>query len=262
MACNVEKVLAVAAAEVGYLEKKNGNLNYLYNKTANAGDKNYTKYGYEMHAVYPAVMDYPAYWCDAFVDWCFYKAYGLTNAKGLLRGNFNDYTIASAQLYKNKNAWHQTPKVGDQVFFWNSTKKIHHTGLVTAVSSGRFETIEGNTSGGSAVIRNGGAVCRKSYAIGASSIAGFGRPAYDKQPAFTPGWVKSGENWYYRIAEGKNAHGWRIVNHHWYYFNSRGKMLTDWQEINGNWYYMQPSGGLEGALYRTDENGAQYIWTV
>ena len=94
--------------------------------------------------------------------------------------------------------------------------------LVTAVSSGRFETIEGNTSGGSIVIRNGGAVCRKSYAIGTSSIAGFGRPAYDKQPAFTPSWVKSGENW----------------------------------------YYMQPTGGLEGALYRSDENGAQYIWTV
>ena len=262
MACNVEKVLEVAAAEVGYLEKKNGDLKYLYDKTANAGDKNYTKYGYEMHAVYPAVMDYPAYWCDAFVDWCFYKAYGLANAKGLLGGNFDDYTVASAQLYKNKKAWHQTPKVGDQVFFWNSAKKIHHTGLVTVVSSGRFEAIEGNTSGGSAVIRNGGAVCRKSYAIGASSIAGFGRPAYDKQPAFTPGWIKSGDNWYYRVAEGKNAHGWRIVNHHWYYFDSKGKMLTGWQEINGNWYYMQPSGGLEGALYRSDENGAQYIWTV
>lgn len=263
MACTVDKVLSVARGEKGYIEKRDGNLAYLYDKTANAGDKNYTKYGYEMHKIYPEVMDYPAYWCDAYVDWLFYKAYGIANAKGLLGGNFDDYTIASAQLYKNKNAWYQTPKVGDQVFFWNSSKRIHHTGLVIGVDDGHFDTSEGNTSNvTSQVVRNGGAVCEKRYAIGSSSIAGFGRPVYDKQPAFTPHWVHDGEKWYYRIAEGKNTHGWLVVNHHWYYFNDRGEMLTDWQQINGNWYYMQPSGGLEGALYRSDENGAQCIWTV
>lgn len=263
MDCNVEKVLDIAIAEEGYLEKKDGNLTYLYDKTANAGDKNYTKYGYEMHKVYPEVMDYPAYWCDAFVDWCFYKAYGIANAKKLLGGNFDDYTIQSAQLYKNKGAWYQTPKVGDQVFFWNSSKKIHHTGLVIAVGGNTFTTIEGNTSNlTSQVVRNGGAVCKKSYTVGASSIAGFGRPAYDKQSSFTPHWVHDGAAWYYRIEEGKNAHGWLVVNHHWYYFDDKGRMLTDWQQINGNWYYFQPSGDLEGALYRSDENGAQYIWTV
>lgn len=260
MACHVEKVLAIAEAEVGYLEKRDGDLAYLYEKTENAGDRNYTKYGYEMHRIYPSVMDYPAYWCDAFVDWCFYKAYGISNAKKLLGGNFDDYTVASAQLYKNKKAWYQMPKVGDQVFFQNSTR-INHTGLVVAVNGNRFDTIEGNTSGGSAVVANGGGVHRKSYVVGNSRIAGFGRPAYDKQ-SFQPHWVHDGKDWYYRVAEGKNAHGWLVVNRHWYYFDPFGRMLTDWQEINGNWYYMQPSGDLEGALYRSDENGAQYIWTV
>ena len=99
----VNKVIEIALAEVGYLEKKSNS--QLDSKTANAGSANYTKYGRDMHKLYPSVMDFPAAWCDAFVDWCFYKAYGVANAKGLLGGNFNDYTVSSAQLYKNKGAW-------------------------------------------------------------------------------------------------------------------------------------------------------------
>ena len=47
MANTVDKVLKVARGEVGYLEKRNAN--NLYNKTANAGSNNYTKYGKEKH---------------------------------------------------------------------------------------------------------------------------------------------------------------------------------------------------------------------
>lgn len=177
MANTVNKVLAIAEAEVGYLEKKS-NAN-LYDKTANAGDANYTKYGKEMHDIYPSVMDFPAAWCDAFVDWCFYKAYGVSNAKALIGGNFNDYTPSSAQLYKNKNAWYTTPKVGDQIFFKNSTR-INHTGLVYKVDSTYVYTIEGNTSGASGVVANGGGVCKKKYKLNYSSIAGYGRPKYDE----------------------------------------------------------------------------------
>lgn len=173
-----DKVINIALAEVGYLEKKSNS--QLESKTANAGSGNYTKYGKEMHAVYPAVMDFPAAWCDAFVDYCFYKAYGVANAKGLLGGNFNDYTVASAQLYKNKGAWHATPKVGDQIFFKNS-KRIYHTGLVYKVTATRVYTIEGNTSGASGVIANGGGVCKKSYLLTDSRIAGYGRPKYDEE---------------------------------------------------------------------------------
>ena len=175
----VDKVLSIAEAEVGYLEKKDGNLNYLYDKTANAGSNNYTKYNKEMHDIYPAVMDYPAYWCDAFVDWCFYKAYGVANAKGLLGGNFDDYTIQSAQLYKNKGAYYTTLKVGDQIFF-NNGVRICHTGIVYAVDSSRVYTIEGNTSGGSTVVANGGGVAKKSYLLSYNRIDGYGRPNYDE----------------------------------------------------------------------------------
>lgn len=172
----VDKVLHIALAEVGYLEKKSNS--QLYSKTANAGSANYTKYGKEMHDLYPSVMDYPAAWCDAFVDWCFYKAYGITNAKGMIGGSFNDYTPASAQLYKAKNAWYTSdPKPGDQIFFKNSTR-IYHTGLVYQVDNTYVYTIEGNTSGTSGVIANGGGVCKKKYKRSYSKIAGYGRPNY------------------------------------------------------------------------------------
>ena len=177
MANTVDKVLAIAEAEVGYLEKKSNS--QLYDKTANAGSANYTKYGKEMHDLYPSVMDFPAAWCDCFVDWCFYKAYGMTNAKALLSGDFNDYTVASAQLYKNKGAYYKTnPKIGDQIFFKNDVR-ICHTGLVYKVDTSKVYTIEGNTSGANGVIANGGGVCKKSYPINYSKIDGYGRPKYD-----------------------------------------------------------------------------------
>lgn len=174
---NVHTVIDLALNEVGYLEKKSNS--QLDDKTANAGSANYTKYGRDMHNLYPSVMDFPASWCDAFVDWCFYKAYGVCNAKGLLGGDFNDYTPSSAQLYKNKNVWYTSnPKMGDQIFFKNDTR-ICHTGLVYDVDSKYVYTIEGNTSGASGVIANGGGVCKKKYPLTYSNIAGYGRPKYD-----------------------------------------------------------------------------------
>lgn len=176
------KVIEIALAEVGYLEKRSNS--QLDSKTANAGSANYTKYGRDMHKLYPSVMDFPAAWCDAFVDWCFQKAYGVSNAKGLLGGKFDDYTPNSAQLYKNKGAWHKTPKKGDQIFFTNGSR-ICHTGLVYKVDSAKVYTVEGNTSGASGVIANGGGVCKKSYTLNYSRIAGYGRPKYDAEPGKT-----------------------------------------------------------------------------
>ena len=177
MANTPDKVIKIAEAEIGYLEKKS---NYkLDDKTANAGSNNYTKYGRDMHKLYPSIMDFPAAWCDCFVDWCFQKAYGVSTAKSLLGGNFNDYTVASAQAYKNKGAWYTSnPKVGDQIFFKNDVR-ICHTGIVYAVDSTKVYTIEGNTSGASGVIPNGGGVCKKAYKINSDYIAGYGRPKYD-----------------------------------------------------------------------------------
>ena len=165
-----DKVIEVAAAEVGYLEKKSNK--DLDSKTANAGDKNFTKYARDL---YPDLQGQP--YCDMFVDWCFVKAYGKATAKKLL-GGFSAYTPDSAQYFKDRNQWHtDNPEKGDEIFFENS-ERICHTGIVYKVDSTTVYTIEGNTSAGEQVIPNGGAVCKKSYRLYNSRIAGYGRPDY------------------------------------------------------------------------------------
>nr|DAR37962.1 MAG TPA: hypothetical protein [Caudoviricetes sp.] len=187
------KVIKIAKAEKGYLEKSavayKKNPKVLDKKTDGAGKDNYTKYGRDMHKIYPAVMDFPAYWCDAFVDWCFYRAYGVTTAKSLLRGNFDDYTVASASMYEKHGALGTKPKYGSQVFFTRNGKVsgCHHTGLVTKVDSTHFYTMEGNTSGASTVVSNGGGVKAKKYKI--ADYKGkviFGYPKYDTEPRTKP----------------------------------------------------------------------------
>jgi hypothetical protein len=173
MSNTLDKLFKVAVNEIGYLEKKTNS--QLDSKTANAGSNNYTKYGKAM-----GCNGQP--WCDAFVDWCFVQAYGKEEASKLL-GGFSNYTPTSAQYYKNMKRWHTTPKAGDQIFFKNNTR-ICHTGIVYYVTSALVYTIEGNTSGGSGVIANGGGVCKKHYLLTNASIAGYGRPDYDNEPSF------------------------------------------------------------------------------
>lgn len=169
MANTADKVISIALNEVGYLEKRTNA--QLDSKTANAGSANYTKYGKNMGCNGLA-------WCDAFVDDCFVKAYGREKARELL-GGFSNYTPTSAQYFKNMGRFFDAnPQIGDQIFFKNSTR-ICHTGIVYQVDSAKVYTIEGNTSGASGVIANGGGVCKKSYPLSHSRIAGYGRPAYD-----------------------------------------------------------------------------------
>ena len=180
------KVIKILTAEVRYLEKSKAayqkDPSVLDQKTAGAGSDNYTKYGRDMHAVYPAVMDFPAPWCDCFFDWGMYKAYGISTAKSLLGGNFDDYTVASAKMYEKKGALNKTPEVGAQIFFTHNgqVSGCYHTGLVIAVSADKktVTTIEGNTSAtGTTIEANGGCVAKKVRSVTANTL--FGHPAYN-----------------------------------------------------------------------------------
>ena len=147
----IEKVILIAKNEEGYLEKKSNN--QLDAKTANAGSANYTKYWRDIK---PDYQGQP--WCAAFISWCFMKAFGLDNAKKLLKHWPYVYCPTLGKLF-TRNA---NPKIGDVVIFYHNGM-FTHTGLVTAVIGDRFYTIEGNTSGASGIIANGGGVCAKSY---------------------------------------------------------------------------------------------------
>lgn len=163
---NVEKVILIAKNEIGYLEKKSNS--QLDDKTANAGSGNYTKYWRD---VKPDYQGQP--WCAAFVSWCFMKAFGLKNAEKLLKHWPYVYCPTLGSLF-TRNA---NPKVGDIVIFYRNGT-FTHTGLVTAVVGDRFYTIEGNTSGASGIIANGGGVCAKSYLNSQMPGTKFCTPSY------------------------------------------------------------------------------------
>lgn len=193
MAYTPGPVIRLAKQEVGYLEKEaNSQLN---SKTANAGDGNYTKYAKELYEAGYYNGNKNGYaWCDVFVDWTFYKAYGKDIGQKLQcqTGDLGAGCKHSAQYYKNAGRYYKAPKIGDQIFFKNASGNICHTGLVVDVTSTKVFTIEGNTSSAAGVVANGGAVAEKSYSIGYIRIDGYGRPRYDKydeNTAVDPGGV-------------------------------------------------------------------------
>ena len=178
--CSPNAVIQIATAEIGYLEKKTNA--QLDNPTANAGSNNYTKFNRDYNA-WGGGGTQPMQWCAAFVSWCFVKAYGLEAAKDLLCGGLHHYTPAGANRFKKADRYIKrgagTPKVGDVVYFYSESKgRIGHVGIVYKVSNTTVYTIEGNTSGGSTLITNGGGVQKKSYKLTSTYIDGYGRPNY------------------------------------------------------------------------------------
>lgn len=191
---NIEKLILIAKNEIGYLEKKS-NIQ-LDDKTANAGSNNYTKYWRDIK---PSYQGQP--WCAAFVSWCFMKAFGLDKAKKLLKHWPYVYCPTMSELF-TLNSY---PKIGDIVIFYHNGT-FTHTGLVTAVIGDKFYTIEGNTSGASGIIANGGGVCQKSYYNSKLPGTKFCTPDYSLVTSstettnteggsymFTPETVKSGD---------------------------------------------------------------------
>lgn len=183
MGYSASKLVAIAEAEVGYLEKKSNS--QLDSKTANAGYKNYTKYARDLHkAGYYQANKNGYAWCDMFVDWCFYQLCG-KDAKVAQEiicqtGPYGAGCVFSAKYYRNAGRFFTSPKVGDQIFFGPKGDETH-TGIVYKVDKNKVYTIEGNTSGASGVVPNGGGVYKKSYALTNSKITGYGRPRYDEE---------------------------------------------------------------------------------
>ena len=162
----IDDIINKALNEVGYVEKASNA--FLYDKKANAGNANFTKYWAD---VKPEFNGQP--WCAVFVSWCFSETVGKQTAEKLLKHFPYVYVPTIANLFER----HANPKRGDIVCFYSSGEFVH-TGIVTSVSGDRFETVEGNTSCGSSVISNGGEVCKKSYYNSKLPGTKFIRPNY------------------------------------------------------------------------------------
>lgn len=185
----VDRLLATAKAEVGYLEKASNS--QLDDKTANAGRKNWTKYARDLDKLKTYNGSKNGYaWCDVFADWCYITTFGAETGMAMIgqaKGSSGASCTSSVAYYKRMNRFYlYNPQPGDQIFFKNA-KGPCHTGIVTKVANGRVYTIEGNTSSAAGVVPNGGAVREKSYLLNDKSIAGYGRPRWELvEQAATP----------------------------------------------------------------------------
>lgn len=176
MSHTVSKLLEIARSQIGYKEKET---NYqLDSATGNAGDDNYTKYARDLHAAgYYQASKQGFAWCDMFVDWCFLQLCGgnADTAQKMIfqSGPYGAGCKFSAQYYQDAGRYFEEGQAGDQIFF----NGYAHTGIVESVAGGIVTTIEGNTSN---------MVARRTYAVGAKCIDGYGRPEYDSETAAAP----------------------------------------------------------------------------
>ena len=176
-----ERVIATAQAEIGYLEKATNA--QLDDKTANAGANNWNKFARDLDNLGDLFNGKKnGYdWCGVFATWCFIQTFGKELGQALLCQPPKSLAAGvkyAANYFKNKGRFHTSnPQPADQIFFYGSSTDVwQHTGLVEKVEGGKVYTIEGNTTGASGVVYNGGGVARKSYALNYSRIAGYGRP--------------------------------------------------------------------------------------
>ncbi len=160
----IDAVIRIAQGEVGYLEKDSAA--DLDSKTANAGDKNYTKYWRD---IAPELQG--SYWCAAFVTWVFVKAFGIEKTRELLKHYPYIQVAQLGSLFHN----YDTPQKGDIVMYHNGSR-FYHTGIVIEVNGNNFITIEGNTGPESGVNPNGGGVYQKTQTV--NSRTKFARPDY------------------------------------------------------------------------------------
>ena len=260
MSNTVDKIISIALAEEGYLEKaSNKNLD---SKTSNVGSNNWTKYGRDLVLWIGSPYANGVAWCDEFVDWCFIKAYGISEAKKLING-WSAYTPTSAQYYKNIGRYYKSlPKVGDQIFFKNANS-ICHTGLVYKVDSSYVYTIEGNTSSTSGVVANGGGVFKKKYSLSYSKIDGYGRPKYDSE--YTKGWIQDSVGWWYQYSDGSYPKScWKTINGKEYYFKADGYMAVNEYikasdyETTKKIYWVNEKGEWNNKSYRWMFNNKGY----
>ena len=179
MGYTAKQLVSIAEAEIGYHEKaSNANLD---SKTANSGNKNFTKYGRDLfNAGFFNGNKNGFDWCAQFPTWCVWKLTGKNKAKAeyilCIGGDLSAGCGFALKYYKQAGRFDKTPKVGDQIFFkynLNDTSyTADHTGIVVRVTDKLVETIEGNS---------GNEVKRKAYQRTDKTIIGYGHPRYDAE---------------------------------------------------------------------------------
>ena len=267
MSKTLDKLLTLAESQTGYTEKNNDkDLDAAVGPTA--GNGNHTKYARDLTA-----MGLPGYcgaaWCAVYQMWLEVKTMGKEQALKTLGPQFYN-CFAVRDHAKATGRWlaaGATPKPGYRVIFRQS-----HIALVTRVAGGRIYTNEGNTSNGTAVVRNGGMVCNKSYLLKDSSILGYVKVEYPEEPVEQTkrsGWSQEDGGWRYYLGDTglcvRNA--WYKDGQDWYWFDGAGIMVCNtWYRYKDAWYYLGDDGAMctgqvtvDGKWYVMDNAGRMIV---
>ena len=183
MKCYKEAAIEVALGNLNYLEKASNA--HLDDFTKNAGHNNFTKFSRDLDNI-PGFYNLPknghAPWCAIHNDWVPVTAFGVENAKKITFHSIYgaSCTVSANQYEAHGRLYYKQPELGDEAFFPDGKGGFCHTGLVVAKNKTTVCIVEGNTSSEKGVVANGGAVCKKPYAIDADIW--YGRPLYDPSP--------------------------------------------------------------------------------
>lgn len=169
----LEELLALAKSQVGYTEKDNDkDLDSKVGSTAGSG--NHTKYARDLNNI--GLSGYcGSAWCAVYQMWLEVQTVGKAQALKNMGSQFYN-CFAVRNHAKSQRRWLErsgTPAAGDLVIFSQS-----HIARVIKVTKTMIYTNEGNTNNGTAVVRNGGMVCDKSYSRSNSSILGYVQMGY------------------------------------------------------------------------------------
>ncbi|WJN62806.1 endolysin [Streptomyces phage phiScoe2] len=158
MSAVVDKILAIAAGEVGTHEKKVG--------THWVNDSKYNRWFGKIPGYDQDGYGWP--WCAAFVTWVAHEA-GHPDLYPKTAG-----CATAVAWFKKAGRWSEYPAIGAQVFF--GTSGAVHTGIVVSYTEDTITTIEGNTNdSGSA---EGDGVYRKVRKRKSSYVYGYGYPKF------------------------------------------------------------------------------------
>lgn len=252
--------------EEGYIEKaSNQNLD---SKTANKGNKNYTKYARDLNVL--GLMGCQAQpWCCTFQFWLEVQEFGLEQALknwNMTTKNYKGYHCFSTyQAFHNAGKTGTEPKLGAVVIF-----NFSHAGRVVNMyeknGQAYFDCLEGNTSSNLSD-RNGGQVKIKTRKFKDSTVKGF---CYiDYETIYKEGFLPAADQkrWWYQYQDGSfPSNGWAYLTEQtggssgWYLFDSEGYMLTGYQTApDGKTYFLCPDGVHEGQCMVTNEQGELLI---
>ena len=108
-------------------------------------------------------------WCACFVSWCADQC-GYIDS-GLIPKFAG--CVQGAEWFKSNGQWQDRnyePQAGDIIFFdWEGDGSTDHVGIVEKCENGTVYTVEGNSND---------ACNQRQYAVGSSSIYGYGVPTY------------------------------------------------------------------------------------